>query len=131
MSEGLSDNDDRLVTDDDTRIASNADSSVMGTAVKACCMCGADVHGRMRYKDSAGRYWCPTCNEKDQKSRQPAVCPDCNGNFTRADLVEFKGTSVCHPCWEKRRMAARREEARLRELLKRRCAKRPTRRSGG
>ncbi len=83
---------------------------------KSCCICGVDLHGRMRYKDTAGRYWCPTCNEKDQMSRQPAVCPDCNGNFTRAELIEFKGTAVCNTCWERRRQSARREEARLRAV---------------
>ena len=116
MSEGRTD-DDRLSTEDEPdRVASSADSSVASSAIKACCMCGTDLHGRMRYKDSAGRYWCPNCNEKDQKSKQPAACPDCNATFTRADLIEFKGTAVCHPCWERRRMAARREEARLRAV---------------
>lgn len=96
---------------------SSADSSIMGAiSAKNCCICGVDVHGRMRYKDSGGRYWCPACNEKDQMSRQPATCPDCNAAMTRADLVEFKGTAVCPPCWEKRRAAARREEARIRAI---------------
>ncbi len=99
------------------RTALSSDSSAMGTTVnKVCCMCGVDLHGRTRYKDSSGRYWCPTCNEKDRLAKEPATCPDCNQSMTRADLVDFKGTAVCQSCWEKRRAAAKREEARLRAL---------------
>jgi hypothetical protein len=95
----------------------NADSSLHGTAVsKSCCVCGVDLHGRTRFKDGQGRYWCPGCNEKDEIGKQPAVCPDCNASMIRADLVEFKGTPVCKPCWDKRKLAAKREEARLRAV---------------
>lgn len=120
MSEGPSDNLDGLATQDSKQRKprpSSSDSSVMGAiGGKSCCICGVDLQGRMRYKDSGGRYWCPSCNEKDQMSRQPATCPDCSASMTRADLVEFKGTAVCPQCWEKRRAAARREEARIRAI---------------
>lgn len=119
MSEGVTDNDDRLATDEaeQSRSVSSGDSTTMGTAVsKVCCVCGMGLAGRTRYKDSGGRYWCPACNEKDQARKEPAVCPDCSANFTKADLIEFKGTLVCHTCWERRRAALRREEARLRAV---------------
>jgi hypothetical protein len=92
---------------------SSHDSTVGTPAGKACCVCGTDLSGRTRFKDSQGRYWCPTCNEKDQLAKEPAACPDCNAQMTRADLVEFKGVPVCKECWEKRRQVARREEARI------------------
>ena len=93
------------------------DSSAYGVAVvKSCCVCQADLHGKTRYKDSTGRYWCPTCNEKDQLAKESADCPDCNQTFTRENLVDFKGLPVCPACWEKRRISARREESRLRAL---------------
>jgi len=109
---------DRLADDGKrNRAVSNADSSAFGVAVlKSCCVCHADLHGKTRYKDSTGRYWCPTCNEKDQMAKEAAECPDCTQSFTRADLVDFKGTPVCQSCWEKRRAAARREESRLRAI---------------
>lgn len=120
MAKAQSDDLDGLATDDAgqrKRHDSSADSTIMGAiGSKTCCICGVDVHGRMRYKDSSGRYWCPSCNEKDQMSRQPATCPDCNAAMTRADLVEFKGTAVCPQCWEKRRASSRREEARIRAI---------------
>ncbi len=120
MAKAQSDDLDGLAADDAAqrkRHDSSADSSIMGAiSSKTCCVCGVDVHGRMRYKDSSGRYWCPSCNEKDQMSRQPAACPDCNAAMTRADLVEFKGTAVCPQCWEKRRASSRREEARIRAI---------------
>lgn len=117
MSE--TENQDRLATEQEQtgRRLSNDDSTAMGSVVvKSCCMCGTDLNGRTRYKDSSGRYWCPSCNEKDRLTKEPAVCPDCSGNFTKADLVDFKGTAVCGACWEKRRASARREEARLRAV---------------
>lgn len=102
---------------DDQRIQSSADSSALGVSVqKRCCRCGMDLHGHTRYKDATGRYWCPPCNEKDQLARQPADCPDCGQQLTRADLVEFRGTPVCSACWEKRKQSAKREEARLRAV---------------
>lgn len=121
MSESQSDNRDGLATTKQSQRGkdrdTSSDSSIMGAiGGKSCCVCGVDLAGRMRYKDSGGRYWCPSCNEKDAMSRQPAACPDCNAAMTRADLVEFKGTAVCPQCWEKRRAAARREEARLRAV---------------
>ena len=120
MAKAQSDDLEGLAADDATQRKprdSSSDSSIMGAInTKTCCICGVDVHGRMRYKDSSGRYWCPSCNEKDQLSRQPAACPDCNAAMTRADLVEFKGTAVCPACWEKRRASSRREEARVRAI---------------
>ena len=120
MAKADNDDIDGLATEDTAERKprdSSADSSVMGAiSGKSCCVCGVDLRGRMRYKDSGGRYWCPSCNEKDQMSRQPATCPDCSAAMTRADLVEFKGTAVCPQCWEKRRAASRREEARIRAV---------------
>lgn len=118
MAESTNQNPPDLAADEQSeRSLSSADSTAVGAvAGKVCCMCGVDLHGRTRYKDNSGRYWCPTCNEKDQSRREPAVCPDCNGNFTKADLIEFKGTPVCQTCWERRRQTARREESRLRAV---------------
>jgi hypothetical protein len=97
------------------RAESSADSTIASVSpAKLCCMCGVDLHGKKRYKDSDGRYWCAECNDADIKRRQPATCPDCNKNMTFGDLIEFKGTPVCQACWEKRRQSAKREEARLR-----------------
>lgn len=99
------------------RTVTGGDSSAFGVAVvKSCCVCHADLHGKTRYKDSSGRYWCPVCNERDQLAKKAADCPDCNKTFTQADLVDFKGVPVCQVCWDKRRTSARREESRLRAL---------------
>jgi hypothetical protein len=95
----------------------SAESSVVGIAgQKACCVCGCDLMHKTRFKDSTGRYWCPNCNQKDELAKVPADCPDCNNQFPQAELMEFKGVPVCKECWEKRRVAARREEARLRAV---------------
>ena len=99
------------------RTDSSADSTITSvSSAKLCSMCGTDLHGKKRYKDSDGRYWCATCNDADIKRREPAACPDCNKDLTFGDLIEFKGTAVCQTCWEKRRQSAKREEARLRAI---------------
>jgi hypothetical protein len=101
----------------DDRVASSSDSTITSAiGVKMCCVCGADVHGKVRYKDSDGRYWCATCNEADLQRRQPATCPDCSREMLAGDLQDFKGTMICQPCWEKRRQSAKREEGRLRAI---------------
>lgn len=97
------------------RSDSSADSTITSvSSAKLCCMCGVDLHGKKRYKDSDARYWCADCNDADVKRREPTSCPDCNKEMTFGDLIEFKGTPVCQACWEKRRQSAKREEARLR-----------------
>jgi len=117
MTDREAGNVDRLDGDPEARSLSSDDSTRVGVKVeKSCCMCGVDVNGRTRYKDTSGRYWCPGCNEKDRLTKEPALCPDCTGNFTKADLQDFNGVSVCVTCWEKRRASARREEARMRAV---------------
>ena len=96
--------------------AGKGDSSVLGTKLKICSVCGLDLMGRTRFKDTQGLYWCNACNDRDQASKEPASCPDCQVQFTKADLLEFKGTPVCKDCWEKRRQATRREESRIRGI---------------
>lgn len=102
---------------DTKRVASSSDSSIAAAVTaKICCVCGADLHGKVRYKDSDGRYWCAPCNEADAQRRQPATCPDCNRELLMGELQDFNGTLVCQPCWEKRRQQAKREESRLRAV---------------
>ncbi len=99
------------------RSDSSADSTITSvSSAKLCCMCGIDLHGKKRYKDSDSRYWCADCNDADVKRREPTNCPDCRKEMTFGDLIEFKGTPVCQACWEKRRQSAKREEARLRAV---------------
>lgn len=111
------------------RTVSSADSTITSSpTAKLCCMCGVDLHGKKRYKDSDGRYWCDGCNEADIKRRQPATCPDCGKEMTFGDLIEFKGTPVCQACWDKRRQSAKREDARLRAVEEAAEAERQSRR---
>lgn len=98
-----------------SRVLSSGDSSVMGSVVhKVCCVCGTELHRRPRFKDSQGRYWCPHCNELDQMRKLPADCPDCKKKLTRADMHDFRGTLVCQFCFQKRVSGSKREDARLR-----------------
>ena len=121
MAEQLQVSSSSALSDDkgtpNIRTDSSADSTITTvSAAKLCCMCGVDLHGKKRFKGSDSRYWCASCNDADNKRREPAACPDCNKELTFGDLLEFKGTPVCQTCWEKRRQSTKREEARLRAI---------------
>ncbi|MGA2499303.1 MAG: hypothetical protein ABSH20_16310 [Tepidisphaeraceae bacterium] len=75
---------------------------------KVCCVCGANLAGEKRYKDSEGRYWCCDCAKADTDKKTPAVCPDCNQQLTAGDLTDFEGQKLCHACIGKRQHAAKR-----------------------
>lgn len=84
------------------RLRSNGDSSVIGVAFhKVCCVCGEVLNHRTRFKDSQGRYWCPTCNEADQAKVKPEPCADCGIEMSRIDLKEVNGLMLCPVCVEK------------------------------
>jgi len=79
---------------------------------KICCVCGANVAGEKRYKDSLGRYWCCDCAKSDAQPKKSAACPDCGQAFAASDLVEFEKLHLCRGCVEKRQKQAKRAAAR-------------------
>lgn len=80
------------------------ESSIIGiVAHKVCCQCGMELNGRPRFKDSAGRYWCPTCNDHDHERNLPVPCADCGNELLHEQLKEFGGAMLCELCIEKRR----------------------------
>jgi len=104
-------------------------AAVSAPAVKVCCVCGANVAGKKRYKDHLGRYFCADCGESGDAQREaakktPAVvapppppeveCPDCHNKVMPDKIVDYEGQRVCGECAEKKRVAARRAEARKR-----------------
>lgn len=84
------------------RLRSSGDTSVMGVVVhKVCCICGEVLNHKPRFKDSQGRYWCPTCNEADHEKVMPAPCADCGIEMSRRDMKEVNGLLLCPVCVEK------------------------------
>jgi len=105
--------------------AASHDSTVAGATTKLCCVCGENVAGKKRYKDSAGRYWCPDCHEAGlmpgggvaTAAVTTEPCPDCKQEFAPSEFVDIAGTRVCPACAEKRKQAAKRKEARVRAAV--------------
>lgn len=84
------------------RLRSTGDSSVIGVSFhKVCCVCGEVLNGKTRFKDSQGRYWCPTCNEADHAKVKPEPCADCGIEMSRMDLKEVNGLLLCPVCVSK------------------------------
>jgi hypothetical protein len=85
-----------------------------GGAAKAkiCCVCGVDLKGKTRFKDSDGKYWCYECGMADSMRKHPVPCPDCKRSFMQGDMGEFKGVWVCKECLVKRQQAFKRDQAR-------------------
>ena len=71
--------------------------------LKVCCMCGADVSGQPRTKDSQGLYYCGPCwshhqgavSDADVSDGEPLACPDCGGVFT---VEQMDASGVCTGC---------------------------------
>jgi DNA-directed RNA polymerase subunit RPC12/RpoP len=70
------------------------------TRQKVCCMCGKDLKGKKRLKDSLG-YWCPECHKEDQdkKNNKGVKCPRCKRIVpNEAALTNVDGKRVCSRC---------------------------------
>jgi hypothetical protein len=82
---------------DDTQIS----ESPAGPMAKVCAVCGKDVSGHRRFKDSRG-YICRECNQAEKAAdREGKVqCPDCKRYIKPAGLIGYKGRLVCRSCKE-------------------------------
>jgi hypothetical protein len=105
---------DNVLTE--SSVLSGHDDSIVGRTAavhKICVVCGANVAGKPRMKDGEGRYWCYECGITDTQRKHPVPCSDCGGEFPQTELADFQGVSVCTACADKRKLAARREAARI------------------
>jgi DNA-directed RNA polymerase subunit RPC12/RpoP len=83
---------------------------------KICCMCGKDVSGKKRLRDSLG-YWCMDCHRADQKKRKPVgiPCPKCGRIVKPETIVVEDNQKMCSRCYrellDERRPGAKRFRA--------------------
>jgi DNA-directed RNA polymerase subunit RPC12/RpoP len=68
-------------------------------AVKPCAVCGRELAGHRRYKDSRG-YVCPQCmkQEEEDKIAGKVSCPRCKRKVREAGIVTFNGRKMCRSC---------------------------------
>ncbi|HTL31236.1 MAG TPA: hypothetical protein VL282_18535 [Tepidisphaeraceae bacterium] len=67
---------------------------------KFCCMCGKDVSGKKRLRDSLG-YWCMDCHRADQKKRKPVgvPCPKCGRIVKPETIIVEEDQKMCSRCY--------------------------------
>jgi DNA-directed RNA polymerase subunit RPC12/RpoP len=68
-------------------------------AIKPCAVCGRELAGHRRYKDSRG-YVCPQCmkQEEGDKVAGKVSCPRCKRKVREAGIVTFNGRKMCRSC---------------------------------
>lgn len=71
---------------------------------KICCMCGCDLKGKKRYRDSLG-YWCKDCHKSDKDKGKPvgAPCKACGRIVRPETLTALDGDKICSRCLKERR----------------------------
>src|SRR5690554_3339489 len=63
---------------------SSADAPTAGESHKTCRICGKDVTGAKRYRDTLG-YWCVDCHQREKRQRMAGQlrCTGCGRMFPR------------------------------------------------
>jgi hypothetical protein len=71
---------------------------------KICCMCGKDLAGHRRFKDSRG-YWCPDCMKEDEKKSEATgtPCEQCGRKVPENSLTSVDGKRMCLRCVREQR----------------------------
>jgi hypothetical protein len=66
---------------------------------KTCCVCGKDVAGQKRFRDSRG-YWCADCMREDEAKHavEGERCADCGRTVPAEKLVEYDSLQICSRC---------------------------------
>ena len=66
---------------------------------KVCCVCGKDLAGKKRIKDSRG-YWCPDCIREDEKKNEAkgVKCEKCSRVVPAQSLTSADGKMICSRC---------------------------------
>ena len=76
---------------------------------KLCIVCGKDVAGHRRVKDSRG-YMCYQCarDEMDAEKEGTVRCAECGRRVKPAGLVEYGGIKICKKCFNDHKETKRR-----------------------
>lgn len=112
-SEGEVSNDDTAATD--SPAASTAPAKQQ--AEKLCVLCGKNVAGHRRVKDSRG-YLCLDCARTEQARNKPqgARCPKCGRIVKEESIAVHDGQRMCQRCLREARELARPGSKRFRKI---------------
>jgi hypothetical protein len=77
--------------------------------VKVCAVCGVEVSGKPRVRDSRG-YLCLACHKAEVAAEKSGVkCDGCNRRVAESALSEVEGRMLCTFCRTERAQAAERD----------------------
>lgn len=87
---------------------------------KLCRVCGKNLAGRSRLKDSKG-YICKTCSDTEYEAeaeaeRDAIECPECHRKLKAGGFVEWRGNLICKRCHSHHQENDRLKVAKLGEL---------------
>ncbi len=80
-------------------VDSASSPSSSGSGVKLCRVCGKDLAGHRRVKDSLG-YICVACvkAEKKHETAGTVPCAECKRRLKPSGLVPWRNTMICRSC---------------------------------
>ncbi len=83
--------------------ASSSDVGPAPVVEKLCRVCGADVAGHWRRKDSLG-YMCRNCAraERERENQGRVACRVCRHLVKPENLTDYEGTKMCPKCHKER-----------------------------
>jgi len=66
---------------------------------KFCRVCGKDLTGKKRFKDTLG-YWCPECAEEDKHRQEEkgTPCAKCGRKVPEQSMTSVDGKLICTRC---------------------------------
>jgi DNA-directed RNA polymerase subunit RPC12/RpoP len=81
---------------------------------KICVVCGKDVSGHRRLKDSRG-YVCYSCAKEEQRQERGGRvrCRGCGRLVKEETLNDYEGAQICHRCYAERQKLQKQEIKRL------------------
>lgn len=81
---------------------------------KICVICGKDVAGHRRLKDSRG-YLCYECAKQEQRQERGdrVRCRSCGRLVKEASLTDYEGTKICEHCLAERTTLQKQQIKRL------------------
>jgi DNA-directed RNA polymerase subunit RPC12/RpoP len=84
--------------------SSNSDTQrieLSGSKSKICIMCGKDVSGHRRFKDSRG-YMCLPCGKAEEQAKKVGTieCPECHRRLKPGGFLAYKGKRICRTCYD-------------------------------
>lgn len=93
------------------------DEAADGQPQKLCVLCGKNVAGHRRVKDSRG-YLCLDCHRAEQARQKPqgAKCPRCGRVVKAESMGEHEGARMCQRCLREAREVRRPGSKRFRKI---------------